>query len=101
MNVLRQRSYDSDNNDNDFAITVWKYETYFRLFLGGSDVTPPHSQPWMVALIYNAQGTFLQRQFCGGTLINDSIVLTAAHCITKYVYSLPDPELWKIKIVWN
>lgn len=41
--------------------------------------TEINEYPWMVALTLNGH------IFCGGTLINDLYVLTAAHCI-KYVH---------------
>ncbi|KAM5132225.1 uncharacterized protein ACMZJ9_019033 [Mantella aurantiaca] len=41
--------------------------------IGGEECVP-HSQPWQVALYYF--DTF----YCGGILINESWVLTAAHC---------------------
>jgi len=41
--------------------------------VGGEEATP-HSYPWMAALFVD------DKWFCGGTLISDEWVLTAAHC---------------------
>merc|ERR1711936_757637 len=41
--------------------------------VGGEEATP-HSYPWMAALFVD------DTWFCGGTLISDEWVLTAAHC---------------------
>merc|ERR1711892_450520 len=43
--------------------------------VGGTEATP-HSFPWMAALFIN------DAWFCGGTLISDEYILTAAHCTT-------------------
>ncbi|KAK0145982.1 Chymotrypsin-like elastase family member 2A [Merluccius polli] len=48
--------------------------------VGGEDVRP-NSWPWQVSLQYNREGEW--RHTCGGTLISDQWVLTAAHCISK------------------
>ncbi|XP_029993952.1 chymotrypsin-C-like [Sphaeramia orbicularis] len=48
--------------------------------VGGEDVRP-HSWPWQISLQYNRQGEW--RHTCGGTLIADQWVLTAAHCISR------------------
>lgn len=43
--------------------------------MGGVE-THVNEYPWMVSLLYN------NRFFCGGSLINNRYVLTAAHCTT-------------------
>jgi hypothetical protein len=42
--------------------------------VGGKDAHPGE-WPWHVALYFSGQ------YFCGGTLISDTFVLTAAHCV--------------------
>ncbi|KAM7412181.1 hypothetical protein PAMA_021911 [Pampus argenteus] len=51
--------------------------------VGGEDVRP-HSWPWQISLQYNSQGVW--RHTCGGTLISNQWVLTAAHCISSREY---------------
>ena len=43
--------------------------------VGGAEASV-NEWPWMAALMY-----YNVQQFCGGSLINDRYVLTAAHCI--------------------
>lgn len=56
-------------------------ERYSRRFeddiVGGVEVNPKYKYPWMTDLYYTSGG-----HFCGGSLINSSWVLTAAHCST-------------------
>ncbi|XP_061564540.1 prostasin [Cololabis saira] len=53
----------------------------------GGDNATPGSWPWQVSIHVNYLGTHI----CGGTLISDQWVLTAAHCIV-----LNDPRGWKL-----
>jgi trypsin len=51
--------------------------------VGGSPTTIAQ-YPWQAAVVFDpakVTGNPFQRQFCGGSLITPSIVLTAAHCI--------------------
>uniref|UniRef100_U5EHU2 CLIP domain-containing serine protease n=1 Tax=Corethrella appendiculata TaxID=1370023 RepID=U5EHU2_9DIPT len=55
----------------------------------GGEITHISDYPWMARLYYNlGQGKFGYR--CGGSLINDRYVLTAAHCIKAI------PATWKL-----
>lgn len=49
--------------------------------VGGTDASPG-DWPWMVALV-STGSTPVSGQFCGGSLINPSWVMTAAHCVTN------------------
>jgi secreted trypsin-like serine protease len=41
----------------------------------------PNSWPWMVSLRLRSSSNTLSQHFCGGTIIDQITVLTAAHCI--------------------
>ncbi|XP_050086976.1 trypsin-like [Anopheles aquasalis] len=59
----------------------------------GGDATDIQLYPWMAALFRN--GSF----FCGGTLINDRYILTAAHCVARLKPATVDVYLNRPNIV--
>ncbi|MEE1754488.1 S1 family peptidase [Streptomyces sp. SP18CS02] len=48
--------------------------------IGGVE-QPDNAYPWMAALLSKGSGSAKDRQFCGGSLIAPTVVLTAAHCV--------------------
>ena len=52
---------------------------FLQSFVAGGAIVSPGKWPWMVSLLH------LGRSICGGTLVNNSWVVTAAHCILKSV----------------
>ncbi|MFF9811110.1 S1 family peptidase [Streptomyces coeruleorubidus] len=48
--------------------------------IGGSQVADG-TYPFMTALMFKGSGSGRDRQFCGGSLINPVVVMTAAHCV--------------------
>ena len=48
----------------------------------GGTVAPADKWPWQVALLWSGEPRNWYAQFCGGTLVHERFVVTAAHCVT-------------------
>ncbi|CAH2085202.1 unnamed protein product [Euphydryas editha] len=67
--------------------------TSARRIVGGS-VTSIETYPYAAALILSPSGTGIFRQYCGGSIINNRSILTAASCF--YLYN--NIYQWRIRV---
>lgn len=73
-----------------FASSVTAQEPAHAPDILGGREAQPGAYPWQVALIDPLQPNTYAGQFCGGSLIDEEWVLTAAHCVEGKESSLID-----------
>ncbi|XP_053209953.1 clotting factor G beta subunit-like [Panonychus citri] len=66
-----------------------------KAIVGGQVVNPGNKYPWMIGLMSKSYNRY--RLICGGALINEKFVLTAAHCVTRTSGKVKASEL-KVKL---
>ena len=57
------------------------YPPFENRIIGGIEARP-HSLPWLVSIQY------LRQHICGGTLLDDQHILTAAHCVSGDLFPM-------------
>jgi secreted trypsin-like serine protease len=60
----------------------------------GGEIAADGAWPWQVALLVNGRPVGPDAQFCGGTLVMDKWVLTAAHCVVLLNEDMSSTSLW-------
>lgn len=71
-------------NSESFALVLLpsaecgRHDDAMARIVGGEEAEP-HEFPWIVGISFN------RKWFCGGTLLNNEWVLTAAHCTKGYL----------------
>ncbi|XP_054721249.1 trypsin-like [Uloborus diversus] len=54
--------------------------------------------PWQISLELNHPQKGTIPHFCGGVLIDQQWLLTAAHCVVNPMFVLPHPNYWKARV---
>jgi secreted trypsin-like serine protease len=73
-----------DGNPTGYVVAYWRVDepgTLGAQIVGGVEVSTS-TYPWTAALLYSSVSDPFNAQFCGGSLVDPSWVLTAAHCVT-------------------
>jgi secreted trypsin-like serine protease len=63
---------------SNFVNIAAEFSQYSRKIIGGNEIYPPYSYPYVAALITRSSN----RHICGATLITPTVAITAAHCVS-------------------
>ena len=74
--LLQYTSGASQAGDEQDSLCGLSPQPGITLKIAGGELAASHTWGWMVSL------RFLDEHFCGGTILNEQFVVTAAHCLT-------------------
>lgn len=66
-----------NSRNAEVARTVFKA----NVRIVGGVATTIEENPWQVALVFGSTPDAIRQQFCGGSIIKENVILTAAHCV--------------------
>ena len=67
----------------EISFFLLSFPLFVDAIIGGEDVTKPHEYPWMVGIVTYEVENDQPTNFgaCGGAIISENMILTAAHCV--------------------